>query len=93
MSQKKMSLSQLLDAWAQAKEDKTVAERKCQKYRQAVAQYMSNRETDLVETERYEVARRSTTRQSVARKDVPPEIWERYSTRSTYDTYTLKIKR
>lgn len=90
MSKKPISLESVLQLWHAAKLEKSRAEGECEKYRRLVASYMANKKTDRIKSDGFEVAKRTTTKETLSRANCPAEIWRDFCTRSTYDTFTLK---
>jgi len=87
-----MELNEILSKWQKAKEQKSVYEKQCEKYRTAVERYMNKKSTNSIATDDYIVSRRDTTRQQLTKKDVPIDIFNKYASRVTYSTYHIKEK-
>ena len=88
-----MDLDTLLTKWDESKKRKIQCEKECEQYRSAVERFMNKKNTDTIDASNFIVSRRSTTRQSMAKSNVPLDLWNRYSTRSTFKTYNLKVKK
>ena len=85
-----MDLNIILNKWDKAKRHKLLYEKECEQYRGAVERYMNKKEKNIIHGNKYIVSRVSNTRQHLSKQNVPPEIWDRYSTRSSYMLYRLK---
>lgn len=88
-----MELDDLLFKWQQAKEQKILYEKQCEKYRTSVEKYMSKKNISTIDTKNYILSRKDTTRQQLTKKDVPIDIYNRYASRITYSTYHVKEKK
>ena len=87
-----MNIDTLLEKWDYAKKEKSVLEKDCERYKDAIERYMNKKDKDIISGENFIVSRRTNTRQQLSKQNVPPEIWERYCTRYTYKSYHLKKK-
>tara|TARA_Y100000389_G_scaffold121621_1_gene119037 strand:- start:655 stop:918 length:264 start_codon:yes stop_codon:yes gene_type:complete len=87
-----MNIDTLLEKWDSAKKEKSVLEKDCERYKDAIERYMNKKDKDIISGENFIVSRRTNTRQQLSKQNVPPEIWERYCTRYTYKSYHLKKK-
>ena len=65
------------------------AEEELEKHKNKVIAYMKNKEINSLVTSNYMVKCSNCSRESIAKKDLPPEIWQRYHKKSSYDTYKL----
>jgi hypothetical protein len=87
-----MNIDTLLEKWDSAKKEKSMLEKDCERYKDAIERYMNKKDKDIISGENFIVSRRTNTRQQLSKQNVPPEIWERYCTRYTYKSYHLKKK-
>lgn len=87
-----MELDKILYKWDKAKKQKSICEKDCEKYKDAVERYMNKKDTNNISSKNYTVSRRSTTRQTLSQKTCPPDIWNKYSNRISYMTYHIKEK-
>ncbi len=83
-------LNELLEKWNQAKDDLAKAEIKCDKYRTYVEKLMDSNSTDSLRGSVFSALRYEVTRESITKKDLPPEIWSRYAKSYTYPVISLK---
>ena len=84
-----MNIDTVLEEWNNAKERKAYYEKECDKYKDAVERYMNKKESDKISGRHYSVNRRHTTRQTISKKSVPVDVWNKYSVRTTYDSYYI----
>ena len=87
-----MDIDTILEKWDNAKKQNALYEKECERYKDAVQRYMKKKNINKINGTSYTVSKRSNTRQQLSKQSVPPDIWDRYSTRITYDTYYLKEK-
>lgn len=84
-----MDINNVLEKWYEAKERKTVAEKQCEMYKEAVERYMLKKDKNKIEGTLYTVKRRSNTREYLTKSMVPPDIWSKYSNRFSYMSYYI----
>lgn len=83
-----------LQEWHRLKQIIEEAEEEMEKQKSKVIAYMKNKEINSLVTTNYMVKCNSCSRETIAKKDLPPEIWQRYHKKSSYDTYKLtKLER
>jgi hypothetical protein len=78
-----------LQEWSRLKKVLEETEEELEKHKNKVIEYMKNREINSLVTTNYMVKCSNCSRESIAKKDLPPEIWQRYHKKSSYDTYKL----
>ena len=54
---------------------------------------MNKNEEDLIISSEYVLKRAHTTRATVSKKDLPTDIWNKYSKESSFPIYYLKQKK
>lgn len=85
-----MDIDSVLQKWDYAKKQKAIYDKECDRYKDAVERYMNKKDKNFINGESFTVTRRSNTRQILSKDNTPPEIWNRYATRFTYNSYYLK---
>ena len=85
-----MDIDSVLQKWHYAKKQKALYDKECDRYKDAVERYMNKKNKDIISGEYFTVTRRSNTRQILSKDNTPPEIWNKYSDRLTYNSYFLK---
>ena len=86
------NIDTILDKWYYAKKQKDKYEKECETYKGAVQRYMDRKNTNKINGNHFTVSRRSNTRQQLSKQNVPPEVWEKYTNRITYNSYYLNKK-
>ena len=85
-----MDIDTILQKWTYAKKQNSLYEKECEKYKDAVERYMNKKDINIITGKYYTVSKRSNTRQQLSKQSVPLDLWNKYSTRITYNSYYLK---
>ena len=85
-----MTIDNILQKWDEAKVKKAMYEKECDLCRDSVERYMKKKEQDSLQGSRYNVSKRTITREQLPKKDLPSDIWDKYSSKFTYTSYYLK---
>jgi hypothetical protein len=88
-----MDIDSVLQKWDYSKKQKALYDKECDRYKDAVERYMNKKDKDVINSDSFTVTRRSNTRQILSKDNTPPEIWNRYATRFTYNSYYLKERK
>lgn len=75
--------------WYEAKEKLNKLEEKIKKYKSQISKEMNKEEVDKLTFGEFSVTRRRNTRESLSKSNVPEEIWNKYSTRFSFDSFFL----
>lgn len=71
-------------------------EKKSEKYNKIIQDYMTKENTNSFdheyENQKYNIKKSIVSRQSVSKKDMPIDVWEKYSKYSSYVMISLKKK-
>lgn len=79
--------------WHQLKQELDEVEAKLESYKEIVKNYMMDNKLETVITDDLIVKKYKCERESVSKKDLPLEIWNKYSKQTHYDTYKLIPKK
>lgn len=85
-----MKLDDLLQDWESAKAKLKKYEEIVESRRKAVMRYMLDKQTKEIKTSHYSVKMSTATRETLTKKDVPREIWDKYSKKVSYETCVLR---
>lgn len=88
----KTDLDTLFEDWNTAKKKIRKLENNIEKYKRSIDKVLRENKTNKLTTTNYTLEKRKNTKTTLSRANVPSEIWERYSTRCTYDSYHLKAR-
>ncbi len=85
-------IKEAVEEWYKAKEKVAFYEKQSEKLKQQVIDYMKNKEVETLVTTNYVVSKKSMSRDSLSKKDVPDDIWKKYAKNISYDAYYIKEK-
>ena len=82
-------MEKILEKWDTAREKMGILEEKIKKYKEEVEQEMNRRGATKLSIGKYTVTKRKSTRGYLSKETVPSDIWQKYSTRCSYDAFFL----
>tara|TARA_B100002052_G_C15742003_1_gene533680 strand:- start:161 stop:436 length:276 start_codon:yes stop_codon:yes gene_type:complete len=85
-----MNVNELLENWWKYREIKLEAEKKLEKYKKKIEKIMERENSNKIQSGKYVVSKRKTHTTRLSKQNVPKDIWERYSTTTAYNTFTIK---
>jgi len=85
-----MNVNELLENWWKYREIKLEAEKKLNKYKKKIEKIMKRENSNKIQSGKYIVSCRKTQSTRLLKSNVPTEIWNRYSTTTKYNTFTIK---
>jgi len=85
-------LARLLENWAQAKAEIAASEKKIMRYKRLAQKAMDARGQDQISSSEWTLNRRSQSRSTLVKKDVPQEVWDMYSRATSFSAYYLSQK-
>ena len=85
-----MNIDELLENWWKYREIKLEAEKKLSKYKKKIEKIMERENSNKIQSGKYVVSKRKTHATRLSKQNVPEDIWERYSTTTEYNTFTIK---
>jgi len=93
----KKEIHEIIDKFMDIKEKMTEIEKKHEKYRKIISDYMleynlstiSHKKDDI----KYNIKKFLSARQTVSKEDLPKEIWEKYAKTSTFHTIRIDKER
>ena len=85
-----MNVNELLENWWKYREIKLEAEKKLGKYKKKIEKIMERENSNKIQSGKYVVSKRKTHATRLSKQNVPEDIWERYSTTTEYNTFTIK---
>jgi len=83
-------LDELMKEWSKVKRQASEIEQREKSIKELISDIMKDKDTSVLSTENYQVVRKIQKRSSVSQKDLPPEIWDKYSKLSEFPVYYLK---
>ena len=88
-----MNINELLENWWKYRKIKLEADKKIKKYKKKIEKIMERENSQKIQSDKYIVSKRKTHATRLSKQHVPENIWERYSTTTEYNTFTIKEKR
>jgi hypothetical protein len=85
-----MNTNELLESWWKWREIKLEAEKKLNKYKKKIEKMMERENSNKIQSGKYIVSRRKMHTTRLSKQNVPKDVWERYSTTTEYNTFTIK---
>jgi len=85
-----MNIDELLENWWKWRTVKLEADKKLGKYKKKIEKIMERGNSNKIQSGKYIVSKRKTHATRLSKQNVPEDIWERYSTTTEYNTFTIK---
>ena len=54
---------------------------------------MEENDLDTIRTDDYVVTKKSMSRNFLTKKDMPEEVWQKYSRNKVFDSYYIKLRK
>lgn len=85
-------VKEAIEEWYKSKERVSFYEKQVDKIKQKVIEYMNEKGVDSLVTTNYTVSKKNMSRDTLAKKDVPEDIWKKYAKNISYDAFYIKEK-
>jgi len=86
------SIEETVKQWFEVKDAMSKLEKKNKIYRTRIEKYMDANGLSQFTADNLRVKRTTQSRQFITRKDIPREVWRKYSKDSVFYVYTLSKK-
>jgi hypothetical protein len=86
----KNDIETLLFCWYKTKKDIALFESKLEKYKKLATKIMIKQDIDTLESTYHTLTRRELSRQTIGKRDVPKDVWDKYSKQCSYSAYYIK---
>jgi len=83
----------LVKKWYESKRKAADYEKIAEKTKDIIVSYMEENELDTIRTDDYVVTKKSMSRNFLTKKDMPEEVWQKYSRNKVYDSYYIKLRK
>jgi hypothetical protein len=93
MSSSTIDIQNILQKWAETKNEIADLEKQIEKYKRVVNRFMDQKGNNTITSSQYILRRKEMSRATISKKNVPTEIWNKYSKPSTYKAYYLSKKK
>lgn len=84
------NIDDVIRKWLEAKERVKILEDKIDKCKSTIGKLMDKKGVNKLEGNSYYVSRRTNVRTQINKSSMPLEIWNKYSTRCSYESYHPK---
>jgi hypothetical protein len=81
-----------IEKYIHIKEELSLLEKKAEKYKERIDKYMNDNNILKIDNNKSFVSRRLTSRNTISKQNVPKDIFEKYSTKTSYYVYNFKKK-
>jgi hypothetical protein len=88
-----VDLSKLLQKWTEAKNKIAELEKNIEKYKRVANSVMEEQGNNTISNDYFTLRRKEMSRTTISKKDVPIEIWNKYSKPCKYKAYYLTEKK
>ena len=88
----KSDIDELLKKWYDTKQEISLLEAKCEKFKKYADKIMKDSNTHVLSNSMFTLQKKEMSRSSISKKNMPSELWNKYSTTSTFNTYNLTKK-
>ena len=89
----KNDIEELLDNWYKAKLEIALLEKKCDKYKKYSEKIMNDTNKNVLTSANYTLKKVDMSRSTISKNDVPSNIWNEYSKKSSFSSYYLNPKK
>lgn len=79
----------LLEKWKSTKTQISKLEKDLEKYKKYAEQIMNMNNSNVVKGSKYKVTKKNSSRQFISKKNLPKELWNKYSTKTNFTSYYL----
>jgi len=79
----------LLNKWYDAKQEISMLEKKIEKYKEVAESIMNKTNTDVLSSSKYNLSKREMNKTTIGKKDLPEDIWNRYSKETFYNAFYI----
>lgn len=82
-------IENLLNKWYEAKQEISMLEKKIEKYKEVAESIMNKTNSDVLSSSKYSLSKREMNKTTIGKKDLPEDIWNRYSKETFYNAFYI----
>jgi hypothetical protein len=86
-------IKDLVKKWYEYKRKSSDYEKIADKTKDIIVSYMEENDLDTIRTDDYVVTKKSMSRNFLTKKDMPEEVWQKYSRNKVFDSYYIKLRK
>lgn len=90
---KELDLDEFLGKWDETKKEISILEKKIEKYKKVAEKLMEEQNTQVLSGKGFTLTKKSVTRRTVTKNNLPEELWNKYSYPSTSNFFYLSEKK
>jgi hypothetical protein len=87
------NVNEILEKWYLTKTEITRLEKKVENYKNKINKIMVENHRDEIKGDDYTVSKTSITRHSLNKKNVPVEIYDKYKSKISYESFFVKKRK
>ena len=80
----------ILEKWYEGKEKIAMLQKRMESYKKYIERRMNKSGQNQIRTSKYFAMREIRSRSYISKKSIPKELWDKYSHKCEYYTYSLK---
>ena len=84
-----MDIDDLFDNWYKAKQEISLLEQKCEKYKKVSEKLMTQMEKNILNSKLYSLKKIDIVKSTISKTDLPDDIWYKYSKKTKYSSLYL----
>ena len=81
-----------IEKYISIKEELSLLEKRAEKYKERIEKFMNQNNLNKIDNDKSFVTRTLTSRSTLSKQNVPKDIFEKYSTKTSYYVYNFKKK-
>jgi len=85
-----IDIDKLLSKWSETKVEISELEKKIEKYKRIAAKIMNKKNTNTLFSNQYKLERKNMNNSKIYKKDLPPEILNKFSKNVSYEAFYLR---
>ena len=85
-------IENLLNKWYSSKQELSQLEKKIEKYKNIAENLMNKENSDVIISNNFILKRKELNRTTIGKKDLPQDIWDRYSKELSYNAFYISKK-
>jgi hypothetical protein len=87
------NIDEILNKWYKAKEEISILEKDCEKYKSIITNNMDSKGEDEIIGKNYHVKRNIICKKTISKNNIPSNIWDLYSKSSVYPLFQIKKRK
>lgn len=85
-------MENIIEKWYKNKQELTKIQKKCDGYKKHIQKYMNKNNINTLNVGNYTITQRCILKECLLKKNIPSDIWNQYSTNSSYNSLYISKK-